>query len=124
MSTQKRMLPRQIQLQSLEKNDLLTCGFYNPKFLADDLDYFDHNSSFQDVDDSDASTPRRRIVVIHWEVDKRLIAYPFFGSLLLGAMIAVAVAVGTKSVSTGAQIGECICGIIASVFCYVIWRCS
>lgn len=107
----------------MEKSTFLTRGFHNPASLVDDPDYFDRNPEFH-ITDPRTLVQERKIIVIAWEVDKRLLAYPFFGSLIVGAIIAVAVGIRTKCIATGAQVGECLCGMVATVFCYVIWRCS
>ena len=88
--------------------------------MLDNPDYFERDLSFYIVNHSKAAAAERKVIVIGWEVDKRLIAYQFFGSLIAGAAIVIAVGISTKSISTGAQVGECLCGVIAAVFCYVV----
>ena len=59
-----------------------------------------------------------------WEVQKRLLAVPFLTALIIGAIVAVAVGFKTKDIATGAQVGSSLCGVIGTIFGYVIWRCS
>lgn len=92
--------------------------------MVDDPDYFERDPGFYVLSDSRTPASERKVIVIGWEVDKRLLAYPFFGSLIGSAAIAVAVGIHTRSIATGAQVGEYLCGVIAAVFCYVVWRCS
>ena len=120
----QQSFPHETQFLALESSDFLTRGFHYPPSLVDDPGYFDRESSFHVPDDSSTPGPERKIIVVDWEVDKRLLAYPFFGSLIVGMIVAVAVGISTKCIATGAQMGECLCGMVATVFCYVVWRCS
>ena len=120
----QQSFPHETQFLALESSDFLTRGFHYPPSLGDDPDYFDRITGFQVTSDLTTQALERKVIFIDWEVDKRLLAYPFFGSLIVGAIIAVAVGISTNCIATGAQVGECLCGMVATVFCYVIWRCS
>ena len=109
---------------SLERDEFLTRGFLNPVSLIDDPDYFDRDPKFSVISKEGGLPVERKVIVVSWEIDKRLLAYPFFGSLIVGAITAVAVGISTNCIATGAQVGEYLCGMVATVFCYVVWRCS
>lgn len=112
------------QFTSLERNETLTRHFEKPASSAEEercIDGILNSVILNQFEELDSMT---EVIVIAWIVDKRLLAYPFFGSFIIGAIIAVLVGIKTNSISTGAQVRECICGVIASVFCYVIWRLS
>lgn len=90
----------------------------------DDARYFDQDPSFYAGLVVGTSAEARHVLYVGWEVDKRYLAYPFLGGLGIAASIAVSVGISTQDVATGAQVGGSLCGVVAAVFCYVVWRCS
>jgi hypothetical protein len=66
----------------------------------------------------------RQVFLVGWEVDKRYVALPLSGALFLSALLSVAAGCYERSVSTGAQVGGTLCGVVAVVFCYLVWRCT
>ena len=66
----------------------------------------------------------RYVLFVGWEVDKRCLAFPFFGALGIAAIIAISTGISTGSMAAGAQVGGTLCGVVAAIFCYVVWICS
>ena len=123
----ERQLPHETQFLSIEKSGILTRGFRNQASLGDDLELLDRIADLQVYGDSTTQALERKertVIVVGWEVDKAVLAYPFFGTLIIATIFAVAVGISTKCIATGAQVGECLCGMVATVFCYVVWRCN
>ncbi|KAK5125525.1 hypothetical protein LTR85_000636 [Meristemomyces frigidus] len=124
-AVEQQYFPHETQFRTVERSDLLTRGFAHPYTLVDEADYFLRDPSFNvQRDDNDAleALPKRRALVIHFETDKRLIAFPLALALLLSAVIAVIVGVCTRDIATGAQVGGTVGGCVAVVLGYVIWR--
>ena len=115
--------PHETQFSSLEKSEFLTRAFHNPSSVVDDPGYFQRHPSFYTITDTEGIPTARQVVFVGWEIDKRLLAYPFFGALVISVVIALSVGIRMGDVATGAQVGGTFCGIVATVFCYVIWRC-
>ena len=90
----------------------------------DDLEYFDGDPSFRVVPHSERDPIVRHVLFVGWEVDKRSLAFPFFGALIIAAIVAVSVGISTEDIATGAQVGGSLCGVITVIFCYVVWRCN
>ena len=121
---ESRGFPHETQFSSLEKNNLLTRGFFNPASMIDEAEFFERDKTFNVKTDHESGVVMRHVLFVGWEVDKRYLGYQLLAALTVVAVVAVSVAISLRNFATGAQVGGTLSGFVVAIFGYIIWRCA
>jgi hypothetical protein len=118
--------PRETQYRALRRNDLLTRAFTNPQTLVDEADYFLHHQGLQ-VGLMQCRKPParvRHVLFVTYEPDRKLLLYPLVLILCATTILSGIIALRTRDLATGAQVGGAIGGGAALGLAYAMWRLS
>lgn len=118
--------PRETQCRSLRKSDLLTRAFTNPHSLVDEADYFVQDRRFHVRGNDGLKLPARvrHVVFVAHETDRRMLLYPLVLAVWTTAASSAIVALLTRDLATGAQVGGTIGGSVTLVLAFAMWRLS